>query len=124
MASGAGAHRARDIRCSVLHRQSPAERPAMFARMVLEPILDFIDSSVLQTMAPERLGTVTVVQMEHIIPLFSIGRTFYHACEGIRLPILIIMAAVCTGRLDHLRHDIRNGAEPGYAFPQGFFSFD
>lgn len=71
---GAGTYPASDCSGLAAHRQRPAQRPAVLARPVTQPVLDLIGLASVQAVAPDLPGLVLVFGVEHAVPIVAVGR--------------------------------------------------
>ena len=116
---GAGADPADDDAIGIADRQGAAQRPAIIAAMMAQPIFDFIRLAGRQAVAPASPGPVLIVGMEHAAPAGAVGRSGRDAGIVVPAGIIIIMIAVRQRRPDHLRHGVGERAEHPIAFGDG-----
>ncbi len=115
---GACAVPARNLSTFVTHALCPSDHPAVLARVMAQPILHVIGVTRGKAVLPSRPGMGSVVGMEYLIPLRTIGQSFGHACVLVPTLVEIVVVSVWAGRPDHLIDRVHNGFEALLALPE------
>src|SRR5690606_6591870 len=115
---GAGPEPADDAPFGVTDRQGQAQRPAIVATMVPQAIFDMVRLTGFERPLPHFPGALLVVGMEYAIPAVAVGGALRLAGEVVPALVEIVVLSIGRGGPDHLRHGVRQGAEPQFAFDE------
>src|SRR5450631_218926 len=104
----------------LLPHARPNAYPVVLPGPVSQPVLDLVELSSCERVAPGGPSPILIVAMEHSVPCLSVGRALRH--PGVVVPTLIVEVVVVVGqsRPNHLVDRVGNSVEARFTFAETF----